>query len=192
MIVYVLFVHKKSVLKRKVCIIFIKNIKKNIFSGFFTFLGGFLGFFGVGFFGGFFRVGFFGCFFLGGYFIANPALRRRRRPPTRPSSRRWETRPSGCGDRRTAPSRRSASRSSPRARFFSSDGPREYFFTQQLSRDYRVLFLAKNTYNMCYVEDNPKIHAFLKVYGYLWRIALRIRTCVALKWCGSVILSATV
>jgi hypothetical protein len=41
MIVYVLFVHKKSVLKRKVCIIFIKNLKfkkpkKNIFRvGFF-------------------------------------------------------------------------------------------------------------------------------------------------------------
>ncbi len=34
--VYVLFVHKKSVSKRKVCIIFIKNLKKkNIFSGFF-------------------------------------------------------------------------------------------------------------------------------------------------------------
>jgi hypothetical protein len=49
MIVYVLFVHKKSVSKRKVCIIFIKNKikiknpKKNIFSGF---LGGFFGFFG--------------------------------------------------------------------------------------------------------------------------------------------------
>jgi hypothetical protein len=57
MIVYVLFVHKKSVSKRKVCIIFIKNLKKNkktkknIFSGF---LGGFLG------------------FFFGGFFIANP------------------------------------------------------------------------------------------------------------------------
>jgi hypothetical protein len=55
MIVYVLFVHKKSVSKRKVCIIFITNSKfnpkKNIFSGF---LGGF---FGV---------------FLGGFFIANP------------------------------------------------------------------------------------------------------------------------
>jgi hypothetical protein len=40
MIVYVLFVHKKSLSKRKVCIIFIKNLKfknpqKNIFSGFF-------------------------------------------------------------------------------------------------------------------------------------------------------------
>jgi hypothetical protein len=40
MIVYVLFVHKKSVTKRKVCIIFIKNLKfkkpqKTIFSGFF-------------------------------------------------------------------------------------------------------------------------------------------------------------
>jgi hypothetical protein len=40
MIVYVLFVHKKSVSKRKVCIIFIKNKKlkkkqKNIFNGFF-------------------------------------------------------------------------------------------------------------------------------------------------------------
>ncbi len=53
MIVYVLFVHKKSVSKRKVCIIFIKNLKlkknskktkKPIFSGFFrwVFLVGFL------------------------------------------------------------------------------------------------------------------------------------------------------
>jgi hypothetical protein len=58
MIVYVLFVHKKSVSKRKVCIIFKKNFKnqkktkkkpkKNIFCGF---LGGFFGFFWVGFFG---------------------------------------------------------------------------------------------------------------------------------------------
>jgi hypothetical protein len=55
MIVYVLFVHKKSVSKRKVCIIFIKNkknkkIKKNILV---VFLGGFFcifcGFFWVGF-----------------------------------------------------------------------------------------------------------------------------------------------
>jgi hypothetical protein len=54
-VVYVLFLHKKSVSKRKVCIIFIKNkkIKKiNIFSGIFRW------FFGV---------------FLGGFFIANPA-----------------------------------------------------------------------------------------------------------------------
>jgi hypothetical protein len=40
MIVYVLFVHKKSVSKRKVCIIFIKNLnfkkpKKTFFVGFF-------------------------------------------------------------------------------------------------------------------------------------------------------------
>ncbi len=50
MIVYVLFVHKKSVSKRKVCIIFIKKIKikkntnKPLFSGFFRwfFLVGFL------------------------------------------------------------------------------------------------------------------------------------------------------
>jgi hypothetical protein len=56
MIVFVLFVHKKSVSKRKICIIFIKklkikktpkNKKKNIFSGFlggwffFVFLRGF-------------------------------------------------------------------------------------------------------------------------------------------------------
>jgi hypothetical protein len=46
MIVYVLFVHKKSVSKRKVCIIFIKYFKfikpkKPIFSGFFQ-----VGFFG--------------------------------------------------------------------------------------------------------------------------------------------------
>jgi hypothetical protein len=61
MIVYVLFVHKKSVSKRKVCIIFlkIKNLKakknkKPIFNGFL---------------GGFFWVGFFG-----GFFIANPDL----------------------------------------------------------------------------------------------------------------------
>jgi hypothetical protein len=52
MIVYVLFVHKKPVSKRKVCIIFIKNKKfkkpketqkKTFLVGF---LGGFLGFFG--------------------------------------------------------------------------------------------------------------------------------------------------
>ncbi len=117
--------------------------------------------------------GVFWCgFFLGGYFIANLAWRRRRRPPTRPSSRRWATRPSGCGDRRTAPSRRSASRSSPRARFSSSDGLREDFlFFTQLSPDYcSYYFLAKNTCNMCYVEDNPKNYpCVLKVY--LWRIA---------------------
>jgi hypothetical protein len=52
MVVYVLFVHKKLVSKRKVCIIYIKNLKlkktKNpIISGF---LGGF---FWVGFLGGF-------------------------------------------------------------------------------------------------------------------------------------------
>jgi hypothetical protein len=56
MIVYVLFVHKKSVPKRKVCIIFIKN--KNFKNPKKTFLVGFLG-------------GFLG--FLGGSFIANPA-----------------------------------------------------------------------------------------------------------------------
>jgi hypothetical protein len=55
MIVYVLFVHQKSVLKIKVCIIFIKNERfrktpKNPFL--------------VGFLGGFF-----------GFFIANPACR---------------------------------------------------------------------------------------------------------------------
>ncbi len=113
----------------------------------------------MGFLGGFFRwfFGFFGVGFFWWVFYANPAWRRRRRPPTRPSSRRWATRPSGCGDRRTAPSRRSASPSSPRARFFSSDEPREDFFTQQLSRDYcSYNFLAKNTCNMCYVEDNLK------------------------------------
>jgi hypothetical protein len=78
MIVYVLFVHKKSVSKRKVCIIFIKNKKvkktpKDIFSGFL---------------GGFFWVGFFGL----GFFIANPAfsLSRSRdleRPPLPPRRR---------------------------------------------------------------------------------------------------------
>jgi hypothetical protein len=53
MIVYVLFVHKKSVLKRKVCINFIKNKKfkkkpkKPIFSVFFWFF--WADFFGVGF-----------------------------------------------------------------------------------------------------------------------------------------------
>jgi uncharacterized membrane protein YfcA len=51
MIVYVLFVHKKSVSKRKVCIIFIKNSKfkkppKTFLVGF---LGGFFGVFWVGF-----------------------------------------------------------------------------------------------------------------------------------------------
>jgi hypothetical protein len=57
MIIYVLFVHKKSFLKKKVCIFFIKNkfkkTKKPIFSGFFW----------VGFLGGFFWV----------VFIGNPA-----------------------------------------------------------------------------------------------------------------------
>jgi hypothetical protein len=55
MIVYYLFVHKKSVWKRKVCIIFIRNKKfkktqKN------PFLVGFLGFFGWVFLGGFFNA----------------------------------------------------------------------------------------------------------------------------------------
>jgi hypothetical protein len=58
MIVYVLFVHKKSVSKRKVCIIFIKKknlknpkkTKKPILMGFFRWV------------------------FLGGFFIANPDL----------------------------------------------------------------------------------------------------------------------
>jgi hypothetical protein len=54
MIVYVLFIHKKSVSKRKVCIIFIKNTKKNKKKHF----------------SGFFKVVFWG--FLGGFFIANP------------------------------------------------------------------------------------------------------------------------
>jgi hypothetical protein len=52
MIVYVLFVHKKSVSKRKVCIIFIKNknLKNQKNKTFLVgFLGGFLRFFGVGF-----------------------------------------------------------------------------------------------------------------------------------------------
>jgi uncharacterized membrane protein YfcA len=56
MIVYVLFVHKKSVSKRKVCIIFIKNkkFKKNPKKTFLVvFLGGFFGFLGR-----FFWVGF--------------------------------------------------------------------------------------------------------------------------------------
>jgi hypothetical protein len=58
MIVYVLFVHKKSVSQRKVCIIFTKKIKiKKIPKK--TFVVGFLGVF-------------FG--FLGGFFIANPGL----------------------------------------------------------------------------------------------------------------------
>jgi hypothetical protein len=59
MIVYVLFIHKKSVSKRKVCIIFkkiflkkSKNAKKNNFNGFFLW--------------------FFGLFWVG-FFIANPA-----------------------------------------------------------------------------------------------------------------------
>jgi hypothetical protein len=57
MIFYVLFVHRKSVSKRKVCIIFIKikkNLKKqkkNIFSRFFRWV----------FLGGFFLGGFFNC-----------------------------------------------------------------------------------------------------------------------------------
>ncbi len=56
MIVYVLFVHKKSVSKRKVCIIFIKNLKfkknpKKFFCGFFRWVFCFflVGFFWVGF-----------------------------------------------------------------------------------------------------------------------------------------------
>ncbi len=87
MIVYDLFVHKKSVSNGKVCIIFIKNwkLKKNtkkhkktIFSGFFRWV--------------------FCCFF-GGIFIANPGTRppcprpRKTRPSVwwpfwRPASRR--------------------------------------------------------------------------------------------------------
>jgi hypothetical protein len=65
MIVYVLYVNKKSVSKRKVCIIFIKNKKfkktkkKQKNKTFF-----------VGFLGGFFGV--FWVIFLGGFFIANP------------------------------------------------------------------------------------------------------------------------
>jgi hypothetical protein len=62
MIVYVLFVHKKSVLKRKVCIIFIKikKLKKKPKNPFLVgFLGVFLFFFWV--LGGFFFVGFFYC-----------------------------------------------------------------------------------------------------------------------------------
>jgi hypothetical protein len=60
MIVYYLFVHKKSVSKRKVCIIFIKNLtfkktqqkpKKKHFSGVFYVF--FLGFFGWVFWVGF-------------------------------------------------------------------------------------------------------------------------------------------
>ncbi len=76
MIVYVLFVHKKSVSKRKVCIIFIKNkkfkkTKKNIFSSFFRWVIMF-------FLGGLFWV------FLGGFFIGNPASRTScRTPPLR-------------------------------------------------------------------------------------------------------------
>jgi hypothetical protein len=45
MIVYVLFVHKKSVSKRKVCVIFIKN--KNLKNPKKTFVVGFLGVFFV-------------------------------------------------------------------------------------------------------------------------------------------------
>jgi hypothetical protein len=75
MIVYVLFVHKKSVSKRKVCIIFIKNKKfkkKNIFSGFFRWV--------------------FVWVFWVGFFIANPAFSRSRsrdleRPPLPPRRR---------------------------------------------------------------------------------------------------------
>jgi hypothetical protein len=55
MIVYVLFVHKKSVSKRKVCIIFIKNL--NLKNQKKTFL-----------------VGFFMWVFWVGFFIANPAF----------------------------------------------------------------------------------------------------------------------
>jgi hypothetical protein len=64
MIDYYLFVHKKSVWKRKVCIIFIKkNLKlkkkpKKLF---------FVGFFRWGF------LGFFGWVLLCGFFNANPA-----------------------------------------------------------------------------------------------------------------------
>jgi hypothetical protein len=66
MIVYVLFVHKKSVAKRKVCIIFIRNKKfkktrrKTKQKTFFV---GFLGVFCFVFLGGFFWVGFLGGFF---------------------------------------------------------------------------------------------------------------------------------
>ena len=67
MIVYYLFVHKKSVSKRKVCINFIKNLQfkktqKNPKNPFLV---------------GFFRwvfLGFFGWVFLGGFFNANPAF----------------------------------------------------------------------------------------------------------------------
>jgi hypothetical protein len=61
MIVYVLFVHKKSVSKRKVCIIFIKNLKfkKTQKKTFFVV---------------FFRWVFWG--FFGWFFIANPATWR--------------------------------------------------------------------------------------------------------------------
>ncbi len=78
MIVYVLFVHKKSVSKRKVCIIFIKNSKKNKNNNFLVgFLGGFWGFFVWG--------------FLGGFFIANPDSR----PLTSTTCRRWSDSVSG-------------------------------------------------------------------------------------------------
>ncbi len=65
MIVYYLFVHKKSVWKRKVCIIFIKKkyLKKPKKTQKKTFL--------VGFFRWVF-LGFFGWVFLGGFFNANP------------------------------------------------------------------------------------------------------------------------
>ncbi len=64
MIVYYLFVHKKSVWKRKVYNIFIKNkkFKKTQKKPFL-----------VGFFWWFF-LGFFGWVFLGGFFNANPDL----------------------------------------------------------------------------------------------------------------------
>jgi hypothetical protein len=76
MIVYVLFVHKKSVSKRKVCIIFTKNkkFKKTPKKPKKPILVGFLG-------------GFFGFFFVG-FFIANPVLRTRATclPPPAPAS----------------------------------------------------------------------------------------------------------
>ncbi len=88
MIVYVFFVHKKSVSKRKVCTIFIKKIKtlkktkKNI------------------------CIGFFRWVFLGGFFIANPgsrcALTRRSTPGAAPS--RWAS-PAATPARLTFPFR---------------------------------------------------------------------------------------
>ncbi len=70
MIVNVLFDHKKSISKRIVCIIFIKNLtfkktqkkpqkKKTFLVGYFRWV----------------FLGFFGWVFLGGFFIANPAFR---------------------------------------------------------------------------------------------------------------------